>query len=268
MNGKFFPSTEPDPLLAVDHEGKLASSIDCDMRCDHPSSDYDMPISDGEIASPGVLSELLPDEETIELPKVRHVSGGWGYTLLKRLFDIFASIIALIVFGIPMAVIAVGIKLETSGPAIYSQRRVGLNGREFDLYKFRSMYQDAERDGARWASADDLRVTPFGSILRRTRLDELPQFWNVIKGDMSIIGPRPERPVFHRAFCKRILGWEQRLLVKPGITGLAQIEGGYDLLPKEKAELDIAYIERRSIGLDLRIALNTVRVMISGEGSR
>ena len=99
------------------------------------------------------------------------------------------------------------------------------------------------RRGAQWAAGDDPRVTPFGRKLRTSRLDEIPQFWNVVKGDMSLIGPRPERPVFHEAFKERIDGWEQRLAVRPGITGLAQVEGGYELLPKEKALLDIEYIE-------------------------
>lgn len=99
-------------------------------------------------------------------------------------------------------------------------------------------------------------------------LDEIPQFWNVVRGDMSLIGPRPERPAFHEVFCQRIDGWEQRVMVKPGITGLAQVEGGYDLLPKEKARIDIAYIESRCIKLDLGIIWRTIRTMISGEGAR
>lgn len=99
-------------------------------------------------------------------------------------------------------------------------------------------------------------------------LDEIPQFWNVVRGDMSLIGPRPERPAFHEVFCQRIHGWEQRVMVKPGITGLAQVEGGYDLLPKEKAKVDVFYIEHRSLRLDWSIIWKTVRTMISGEGAR
>lgn len=215
-----------------------------------------------------VLDELLPDAGVVELPRLTHVAGGPFYRFVKRAFDIGACGAALIVLAIPMAVIAVKIKRESPGPVIYAQRRVGLNGRVFNLYKFRSMYQDAEVAGARWAQDGDPRVTPFGKFLRNKRLDEIPQFWNVVKGDMSLIGPRPERPAFHEVFCERIHGWEQRVSVKPGITGLAQVEGGYDLLPKEKAKIDILYIEHRSLKMDWGIIWRTVRTMISGEGAR
>lgn len=215
-----------------------------------------------------VLAELLPDEGVVELPRVQHIAGGLGYRFVKRAFDICACSVALVILAIPMAVIAVRIKRESQGPVIYAQRRVGLNGKVFNLYKFRSMYQDAEVAGARWAQDGDPRVTPFGKFLRNKRLDEIPQFWNVVKGDMSLIGPRPERPAFHEVFCERIHGWEQRVLVKPGITGLAQVEGGYDLLPKEKSKIDIEYIEKRSIGLDLKIMLATFGVLKTGEGAR
>ena len=170
--------------------------------------------------------------------------------------------------AIPMGAIALMIKRQDPGPAIYAQTRVGRGGKLFKVYKFRSMYVDAEARGAQWAAGDDPRVTPLGRRLRKSRLDEIPQFWNVVKGDMSLIGPRPERPVFHDEFCKRIDGWEQRLAVRPGITGLAQVEGGYELLPKEKALLDIEYIENRSIRLDLSIVWRTLRTMATGEGAR
>ena len=151
---------------------------------------------------------------------------------------------------------------------IYASTRVGKDGKEFNLYKFRSMYQDAEVAGARWAEEGDPRVTPFGKFLRNKRLDEIPQFWNVVRGDMSLIGPRPERPMFHKVFCERIDGWEQRLAVKPGITGLAQVEGGYSLLPKEKAQFDIQYIESRNLRLDCAIVIKTIQTMIYGRGAR
>lgn len=218
--------------------------------------------------APDVLDALLPDKEIIELPRVRRVSGSLPYRFVKRTFDICSCSVALILLAIPMAVIALKIKKESAGPVIYAQRRVGKGGRVFELYKFRSMYQDAEVHGARWAKDEDPRVTPFGRFLRNKRLDEIPQFWNVVRGDMSLIGPRPERPAFHKVFCERIHGWEQRVMVKPGITGLAQVEGGYDLLPKEKARIDIAYIESRSLRLDLGIVFRTIRTMISGEGAR
>lgn len=130
------------------------------------------------------------------------------------------------------------------------------------------MYQNAEVAGARWASEGDPRVTPLGHRLRSSRFDEVPQFWNVLKGDMSLVGPRPERPAFHEAFCERLIGWEQRLLVRPGITGLAQVQGGYNLLPREKAHIDIEYIQTRTVVLDIKIMLKTLGVVKSGEGAR
>ena len=218
--------------------------------------------------APDVLASLLPDEGVVELPRVRRISGSLGYRFVKRAFDVCSCSVALVVFAIPMLIIAAKVRSESPGPVIYAQRRVGLNGRVFNLYKFRSMYQDAEVRGAQWAKDEDPRVTPFGRFLRNKRLDEIPQFWNVVRGDMSLIGPRPERPAFHEVFCQRIDGWEQRVMVKPGITGLAQVEGGYDLLPKEKARIDIAYIESRCVKLDLGIIWRTIRTMISGEGAR
>lgn len=218
--------------------------------------------------APEVLSKLLPDEGVVVLPRVSHVAGGLGYRFAKRAFDVLACGAALIVLAIPMAIIAAKVKTESPGPVIYAQRRVGLNGRVFELYKFRSMYTDAEARGAQWATEGDPRVTPFGRFMRKTRLDEIPQFWNVVRGDMSLIGPRPERPAFHEEFCRRIDGWEQRLLVKPGITGLAQVTGGYELLPKEKARYDIEYIENRGLAMDASVVWKTVKTMITGDGAR
>lgn len=232
-------------------------------QASHSTSYSDVP----KIA-PDMLARLLPDDRVVKLPKLTHVNGGAICRVIKRFFDVLACSCALIVLTIPMAVIALKIKSESPGPAIYAQTRVGKNGRLFKVYKFRSMYVNAEARGAQWARGKDPRVTPFGRILRNSRLDELPQFWNVVKGDMSLVGPRPERPVFHEAFRERICGWEQRLAVRPGITGLAQVEGGYDLLPKEKARLDIQYIENRDVLLDLKIMLRTIGIMRTGEGAR
>lgn len=218
--------------------------------------------------APDVLARLLPDDEVVVLPRLSRVGGGALYRFAKRAFDVISCSAALVVLAVPMGAIALMIKRQDPGPAIYAQTRVGKGGRLFKLYKFRSMYVDAEARGARWAAGDDPRVTPLGRKLRKSRLDEIPQFWNVVKGDMSLIGPRPERPVFHDEFCKRIDGWEQRLAVRPGITGLAQVEGGYELLPKEKARLDIEYIEGRGIAMDLSIVWRTLRTMVTGEGAR
>lgn len=214
-----------------------------------------------------VLEALLPGDDVVELEEPV-VGGGPGYRLAKRAFDLVSCAGALVILAVPMAVIAVKIKAESPGPAIYAQRRVGLGGREFFIYKFRSMYSDAEVRGAQWAADGDPRVTPFGKKLRRTRLDEIPQFWNVVKGDMSLIGPRPERPAFCEEFEKRIHGWRHRTLVKPGISGLAQVTGGYALLPKEKALLDMEYIKHRSARMDLAIIVKTLKTVFTGDGAR
>ena len=131
------------------------------------------------------------------------------------------------------------------------------------------MYIDAERSGAQWSLGDDdARITSIGRILRKTRLDELPQFWCILKGDMSLIGPRPEREVFYNEFETYIHGFSQRLKVKPGLSGLAQIRGGYNLKPEEKIVYDVEYIKTRSIWLDLKIIFGTIRVVFSHDGAK
>ena len=196
------------------------------------------------------------------------MGGGLVYRFVKRAFDVVSCGCALVFLAIPMGVIALKIKSESAGPVIYAQERVGKGGKTFKVYKFRSMYVDAEKRGAQWAQGDDPRVTPFGKLMRKSRMDEIPQFWNVFKGDMSLIGPRPERPAFCEEFEKRIHGWHYRTMVTPGLSGLAQVTGGYDLLPKEKILLDLEYIEKRSIALDLKIILKTLGVVKTGEGAR
>jgi len=135
------------------------------------------------------------------------------------------------------------------------------------MYKLRSMYENAEENGAQWAEEDDPRVTKVGKFIRRTRLDELPQLFNVLKGDMSLVGPRPERPIFTYQFNEQIPGFINRLQVKPGLTGWAQVNGGYKLTPAEKLEYDLYYIENRTIWLDIKIMLKTIMVVLTGKGA-
>ena len=204
-----------------------------------------------------VLEKLLPGDDVVELAEPI-VAGGLGYRFVKRAFDMCSAGCALIILAISMGIIALKIKSESPGPVIYAQERVGKNGKPFMVYKFRSMYVDAEKRGAQWAQGDDPRVTPFGKVMRKTRLDEIPQFWNVFKGDISLIGPRPERPAFCQEFEKRIHGWDYRTLVRPGLSGLAQITGGYDLLPKEKVVLDLWNLECADNPQLLRLASSGV----------
>lgn len=190
------------------------------------------------------------------------------YRGFKRLTDFFFSIV-LLVFAIPICLIsAIFIILETNGNPLYIQERVGLNGEKFKIYKLRSMYSDAEKDGHKWAEIEDSRITKVGFIIRKTRIDELPQLINIIRGEMAIIGPRPERPEFIEEFLKDIPDFNDRLAVKPGITGWAQVNGGYELSPKEKLKYDQYYIKHENFKLDVLILFKTIKVVFTGEGSR
>lgn len=190
------------------------------------------------------------------------------YDYAKRFIDILLSIVGLII-GIPLIVIfSILIVLETPGAPIYSQERVGKNGKHFTIYKLRSMYKDAEKNGAKWACKNDPRVTKVGAFIRKTRIDEIPQLFNILKGDMSIVGPRPERPIFTYQFNEEIPGFINRLRVKPGLTGWAQVNGGYEMTPRQKLEADLYYIENRSALLDLKIIFKTVKIVLTGDGAR
>ena len=191
------------------------------------------------------------------------------YSFFKRFFDIVLSLFALIVLLIPMLIIAVIVKLTSPGSVLYKQERLGKDGVSFEIIKFRSMYADAENNGAQWSDGEnDERITPFGKFLRRTRMDELPQFAQILTGKMSLVGPRPERECFYEKFETYIHGFSERLKVKPGLTGLAQVSGGYDLRPEEKVVYDIEYIKKRSLWLDLKCMLLTVRIIFSHYGAR
>lgn len=190
------------------------------------------------------------------------------YLFIKRTFDIVASLILSILLCIPMALIAVLIRLDSPGPALFKQERLGKNGKPFTILKFRSMQMDAEEHGPQWADKDDPRCTKIGRLLRKTRLDELPQLWNILKGEMSFVGPRPERACFYEEFETYIHGFHNRLLVKPGLTGWAQVNGGYDLKPEEKIVYDMEYIQSRSAGMDLKCLLKTFKLIFSHEGAR
>lgn len=191
------------------------------------------------------------------------------YNIYSRILDILASGIGLVI-GFPIVIIiSIFIKLEDGGPALYKQKRLGKNRKEFYIYKLRSMTINAEKNGmAQWAIKNDPRVTKIGTFIRKTRIDEIPQLFNILKGDMSLIGPRPERPELASEFEKEIPGFMNRLLVKPGLTGLAQVNGGYDITPKEKLVWDLKYIENKSILMDMKILLKTVKVVFTGEGAR
>jgi sugar transferase (PEP-CTERM system associated) len=195
----------------------------------------------------------------------------WMRTLVKRLFDITVSAALLVLTAPVMILAAMLIAMESPGPVIYRQERVGLRGRTFTVLKFRSMCQDAEKDGVAWASANDARVTRVGRLLRRTRMDELPQLINVIKGEMSFVGPRPERPEFVTTLTEQIPFYAVRNSVKPGLTGWAQVRYSYGASVEQavkKLEYDLYYVKNHTLVLDLVILLETVRVVLLGEGAR
>ena len=214
------------------------------------------------------MAEYTISENKYKVEKLNNVSNSLIYCILKRLFDILLSILGIIVSLIPMIIIAILIKCDTPGPILFFQERLGKNGKQFRIIKFRSMYIDAEVDGAKWAEKDDERVTKFGKFLRNSRFDELPQLFNILIGQMSFVGPRPERKVFYDEFSLYIEGFEQRLAVIPGLTGFAQINGGYDLLPEEKIIFDIEYIKSRSVFMDLKLILETALIVFSHDGAR
>ncbi|MGL5804651.1 MAG: sugar transferase [Xenococcaceae cyanobacterium] len=188
---------------------------------------------------------------------------------LKQLIDVLAaSLLATIVLPIGL-ITALAIRLDSSGPIFYTQVRTGLNGKKFKVYKFRSMYQDAEQRGIQWAATKDPRITRVGRVLRAMRIDELPQLLNVLKGEMSLIGPRPERPEFDIKLRQAIPYYDVRYLVKPGITGWAQVMYDYGASVEDsyqKVAYDLYYIKNYSLWLDLAIALKTVRTVILGKG--
>ncbi|ACY48374.1 sugar transferase [Rhodothermus marinus] len=230
-----------------------------------------------------VKLKLVPDFYTLigGMARTEHMYGlplievlpepmpAWEQSM-KRLMDVTVSLLVL-GLGLPLW-LAIGllIRLTSPGPAIYKQQRVGQHGRIFTLYKFRTMYVDAEaRTGPVWATKDDPRVTPIGRWLRRWRLDEVPQFWNVLKGDMSLVGPRPERPYFVEKLSREIPLYNRRHRVKPGITGWAQVRWKYDSSlddVRQKVKFDLFYIENMSLRMDLKIIFRTIYTMLAGKG--
>ncbi|NLA85497.1 MAG: sugar transferase, partial [Clostridiales bacterium] len=192
----------------------------------------------------------------------------FGFGVVRRIFDLVFALIASVVCIPVIVIFGLLIFLQDGGPVFYLQERVGLQGKHFMIYRLRSMRLDAEANGAQMAEEDDPRITKIGRFIRKTRIDELPQVINVFKGDMSIIGPRPERPIFVVQFNEEIPGFIERLRVKPGITGWAQVNGGYDISTKEKLDLDMYYINHQSIFLDMKILFKTIKIIFTGEGAR
>jgi sugar transferase (PEP-CTERM system associated) len=218
--------------------------------------------------------ELLKIEIAMLRPSWALFSDGFVYSqlrdIVKRMFDLFVASLILFVAWPFMLLTAIAVKLESKGPMVYKQVRVGLNGKEFSIYKFRSMRQDAEKDGkAVWATKNDSRVTRVGAIIRNTRLDELPQLYNVFKGDMSFVGPRPERPQFVEELKEQIPYYDARHRVKPGLMGWAQLKYPYGASvddARNKLKYDLYYVKNHSFFIDILIVIQTVEVVLLGKG--
>ena len=235
--------------------GASTISVNGDSTAFNPSSTALLeqpPVGDLHVFEPAAILPLRPAE-----------TSDFTETLIRG-FDIVGSVIMLLLAAPAMLFTAILVKVSSDGPVLYKQRRVGKLGRIFTLYKFRTMVNNAEEGtGPVWAAQNDNRVIPVGKVLRCTRLDELPQLFNVLQGDMSLVGPRPERPYFvgqHRAL------QGVRLTVKPGITGLAQIRAFYDLKPEHKLKYDYLYIQKRSFFLNAYILLKTIPVVLLRKG--
>lgn len=210
-----------------------------------------------------ILTSELREQELI-----RSGSESFYYRVIKRGFDILFSLALLLITSPILFTSLLIVFLQDFKNPLFSQKRVGVGNREFTIYKVRSMVHDAEKNGAKWAEKNDMRVTRFGKFIRKTRIDELPQLWNVIKGEMSLIGPRPELEVFYKEFEKTIPNFRDRLEVRPGLGGWAQVNGGYDITPKKKLEYDLEYIENLTFRLEVEIFIKTIKVVLTGDGAR
>ena len=247
-------SMSPNPIRVIDARGRMPKVIDGTSKLE------------------GVLGRVPLELATRDrwfghLGAIRPVSASYerGKRALDLLFVAGVGLAALPV--IPL--IALAIKLDSRGPVFYSQTRVGLGGLPFRIYKFRTMRQDAERHGAVWATKADPRITRVGKFMRLTRVDEIPQIWNVLKGEMAVVGPRPERPEFTTELAKEIAGYDLRHTVKPGLTGWAQVCYRYTSSvrdTKAKVEYDLYYVKHLSMMMDIRILFRTIKVVIGMKG--
>jgi len=218
-------------------------------------------------------------EQTVMIPQYNPTIGNAGFMIregfdastkiIKRGFDICFSL-AVLVIGAPLfLLLALITKLTSRGPVFYKQERVGINGKPFYIYKYRSMKVDAEKNGPQLSKDNDPRITKWGQIMRKTRLDELPQFWNVLKGDMSVVGPRPERQHFIQQIVEKAPGYQLLLSIKPGITSIGQVYYGYAENVDQMCQrmlFDLRYLSEVNIQTDLSIILQTVKVMFQGKG--
>ena len=254
-------------------------AVVADLHCPDLSADWQRFLAACTLDGIPVYNIRQIEESLTGRVKIRHLYENdlgsllppAGYMLVKRLLDILC-VLAALPFALPLMLLtAIAIRLESAGNVLFVQNRVGQGGREFKIYKFRSMRTDSEQNGAQLAQVGDSRITRVGSFIRKTRLDELPQFFNILKGDMSLIGPRPEQKVFVEQFEKSIPFYQYRHIVKPGLSGWAQVTQGYAGNTDEtqvKIEHDFYYIKHFSFSLDVLIMFKTVKIILTGFGAR
>jgi exopolysaccharide biosynthesis polyprenyl glycosylphosphotransferase len=268
------PLGDPSHLLLVD-----AETLVLDLRA-VLSDEMAQWVSSASVSGQTVRTLVsVYEEHTGRLPLV-HIVGGWevsrpvqrsGYAPAKRLLDIVAVTLTIPLWTVVWALIWLVVRVDSRGPALYRQERIGRSGERFTLVKFRTMVLDAERAGPQFAKVNDPRLTRIGGFLRKSRLDEIPQLWNVLKGDLSLVGPRPERPVFVDRFSSAIPFYTSRHLIRPGVTGWSQVNFGYadgDADAIEKLTYDLYYVKHSSIWLDLHILGRSVWTVLSGFGAR
>lgn len=223
--------------------------------------------------TPKISDILIRSAENVNLfdtPLIMNRNGqlSMEQACIKRIMDVGIAGAAILAAAPVMALTALAIRLQDGGPVIYKQKRLTLHGKQFYVYKFRSMKVDAEKDGvARLAGAKDKRITPVGRFIRKIRLDELPQLFNILKGDMSMVGPRPERPEIARKYEKEIPEFAYRLRVKAGLTGYAQIYGKYNTTPYDKLKMDLHYIQNYSVMTDVKLMIQTVKILFLKEST-
>ena len=206
---------------------------------------------------------------TFDTPYIRNKKSPvtWYYPFIKRAFDIVFSLLCMLVLSPVFLITAAAIRLCDGGPVFFRQERLTKDGKKFWICKFRSMIINAEQDGARLASQNDDRITPVGKVIRALRIDELPQLWNILKGEMTIVGPRPERPEIAQEYMKEVPEFSLRLKVKAGLTGYAQVFGKYNTTPEDKLKLDLLYINQRSLLFDLKIIFYTAKIIFLPEST-
>ncbi|MGY0395421.1 exopolysaccharide biosynthesis polyprenyl glycosylphosphotransferase [Fusobacterium sp. SYSU M8A802] len=276
---RYIDFKENDDLVKFTKENDISLIILCKEKLESNEIRDILSLKLGGIEVKSYFDYMIENEGKIEVEFIDEewLLQAYGFKILrsqiqnniKRLFDIIMAIIIGIMALPVMIIAAIIVRLESPGPVIYSQDRVGENGKEFKVHKFRSMRNDAEKDGAKWAQVNDPRVTKFGNFMRKTRIDELPQLVNVFKGQMSFIGPRPERMVFIKELEKEIPYYNLRHMVKPGLTGWAQVMYPYGASvedARKKLEYDLYYIKHHSLYLDLIIMFMTFKTVVFGKG--